>query len=811
MDVQTQCKSQLRRQVARDAGWNGIDYLEVNRGNKRILLVHCLQYLSAGSALARDNVRIEPGAGGAPVRVVKVTPYPYPDPDPEADPPRLSNVLLVETDSSGDFSTYRLSLTKSSTDFDPPKGFDRLLSQIEFSFKVDCPSDFDLKPSPVQLSKPVVEPPIDYLAKDYASFRQLMLDRLAVITPDWKERNPADTGIALVEALAYAADHLSYYQDSVATEAYLGTARKRVSARRHARLLDYSLHDGCNARAWVRVEVSANEITLKKDSQLLTRLEGFETRIQPKSDAYDQALAQAPQVFETLHDVRLLKEHNEFEFYTWGEQECTLSQGATCATLKGSFPNLEPGNVLIFKEVRGPASGRKEDADPNHRHVVRLSKVTVTKDPLGGQFHNPPDAGVEDVTEIEWMAGDGLPFDLYVSPVETSEGEEPATVALGNVVLADHGRTIAGDEELEPDSLPYRGHYRPTLLRRHVTQRVPYDDEQARSQAVATALVQDPRATLPAVQLQSNGENWSARRDLLASDRFALDFVVEMESDGRATLRFGDNVLGREPVAGSSFKVAYRVGNGSAGNVGAGAIAHAVSEDEGIGKVSNPLPARGGRDPETIEQIRLYAPQAFYTQKRAVTEEDYAEIAQRHPDVQRAVANLRWTGSWYTVFVTVDRKGGRPVDAAFERELREFLASYRLAGHDLEVDSPILVPLDIALTVQVETGYLRSQVKTAILETFGNADLPDGRRGFFHPDNFTFGEPVYLSKVIAAAMQVPGVEWVNAERFQRWRQPSRGEIDEGLIKFSSLEIALLDNDPSAPQNGKVEFFMTGGL
>ena len=80
-----------------------------------------------------------------------------------------------------------------------------------------------------------------------------MLDRLALLVPDWRERNAADVGIALVELLAYVGDHLSYQQDAVATEAYLGTARRRVSSRRHARLVDYLMHDGCNARAWVHV------------------------------------------------------------------------------------------------------------------------------------------------------------------------------------------------------------------------------------------------------------------------------------------------------------------------------------------------------------------------------------------------------------------------------------------------------------------------------------------------------------------------------------------------------------------------------
>src|SRR4030095_14228357 len=70
-----------------------------------------------------------------------------------------------------------------------------------------------------------------------------------------------DIGIALVEILAYAGDYLSYYQDAVGTEAYLDTARKRISVRRHARLVDYKLHEGCNARTWICLEVGS-ELTL---------------------------------------------------------------------------------------------------------------------------------------------------------------------------------------------------------------------------------------------------------------------------------------------------------------------------------------------------------------------------------------------------------------------------------------------------------------------------------------------------------------------------------------------------------------------
>ena len=184
------------------------------------------------------------------------------------------------------------------------------------------------------------EPEINYLAKDYASLRRLLLDRLAVLMPDWTERHPADLGVTLIELLAYVGDYLSYQQDAIATEAYLGTARRRVSVRRHARLVDYVMHDGCNARAWVQVQVDGDNVSLPQGTPLLTRIAGQPDAIVPESSAHDAALASRPEVFETMHAVTLFAAHNALPFYTWGARECCLPTGATRATLGGHFPDL---------------------------------------------------------------------------------------------------------------------------------------------------------------------------------------------------------------------------------------------------------------------------------------------------------------------------------------------------------------------------------------------------------------------------------------------------------------------------------------
>ncbi len=345
-----------------------------------------------------------------------------------------------------------------------------------------------------------------------------------------------------------------------------------------------------------------------------------------------------------------------------------------------------------------------------------------------------------------------------------------------------------------------------------------YVDEVARTQPAAAALRLELRQVLPCLRLHSPGVRWRPQRDLLNSGRFAAEFVVEMQEDGRATLRFGDDALGRRPSAGTTFQATYRIGNGPAGNIGAEALDRLVVPQAGITGIRNPLPATGGTAPEPTEQVRLYAPQAFRTQERAVTEADYAAAAERHPEVQRAAATRRWTGSWYTLYVTVDRRGGRPVTADFEEELRRWLERFRLAGYDLEIDGPRYVALDLALTVCAAPGYFRSSVKKALLDAFSRNRLPDGRRGFFHPDNFTFGQAVYLSQIISTAMQVPGVQWVDAEegpgkpnRFRRLGQDAHGETAEGRMTLGRLEIARLDNDPSAPENGKLDFIMGGGL
>ncbi len=801
MIAQYRCGSERRRQAVRDADpptVNGIDFLEVAPDHTVLTVTFLHDLPGSGSPdavppapsakLTVKNVAVEGGVRIRDIEVQSVT--------------TAGNALTVTVDRQGDFSTYRLRLRRDRDDDRPPAKFDPQLSEVSFSFRADCPSDFDC-PGPQCPHRVFLEPEIDYLAKDYESFRRLMLDRLAAIMPQWQERNPADLGIALVELLAHSGDLLSYAQDSAATEAYLGTARRRPSVRRHARLLDYHVHEGCSARAWICFEVeaggTADGLLLDPGTTLLTGGSVGGAVIAP--DDLTRALDERPEVFQTLHPVTLRAARNGLEFHTWSDEECCLPAGATRATLRRPAGlTLAPGEVLVLDEVRSPTTGVPADADPDHRHPVRLTSAVADTDPLDGT----------PIVEVAWSPEDALPFPLCVSAlVPDPSGTKvmaDVSVARANVVLADHGRTVAA-EPLDPSTVPEGIPYRPRLRQRPLSFRGPLDVATPASAATRW----DPADASPAVKLSGEGATWTPRYDLLGSDRFETEFVVEMENDRTASLRFGDDERGRRPQPGAQFSATYLVGGGRAGNVGAGAISRMVHDPVQIDRVWNPLPAVGGVDPEPLERVRHLAPQAFRTQERAVTEADYTEVAGRHPGIQRATARMRWTGSWYTAFVTADRTGGLDVDAPFEAELTRFLDRYRMAGVDMEVEGPVTVPMDLALEVCVKPGFMRSDVAQELLEVLGSRVGPGGRRAFFHPDNFTFGQPVYLSQIYGAAMDVSGVRSIVATRFQRWGKAPNQELELEVLAPGAMEIVRLDNDPNFPENGRLELSMEGGL
>jgi hypothetical protein len=848
------CRDEQQRRadiLAAQPQLNGIDYLEVDPADHRVIYVFFLRPLAplnpANPADPQDALGITGDleritvTGGVRIVGIRAT----------AAARQADGSLRLQVTAGGDYSTYTLSIQVP--------GLDPLLRRTEFSFMASCPVDFDCAPAPYCPPSAPEEPRLDYQARDYASFRRMLLDLVPRLNPGFLERNPSDLGIALVELLAYTGDHLAYFQDAVANEAYLERVRQRASARRHARLVDYRMHDGRNAWTWVHLAVNAPR-TLGLGTVLVTRVhaplrgqaappgavvQAFQ--VTPEAVATDPALREAA-VFETTHAQDFHPLNNAIRIHAWGNEECCLSPGAREAFLfsvngaTAERPVLRDGDFLLLEEVLGPATGVRADADPAHRVVVRIEgEPEQTEDPIyartlaaGELARRQAGDPALPLLRVRWRRDDALGFAFCLSK-RRAQGDliRNVTLARGNLVLADHGITMEETATLaapvqgdEPFRLPLREgpltmecQPEPERMERDsLTARVSTDRMQL------DCMASEARASVGVIVTFPTGpELWEPVPDLLDSPRFARHFVAEVGNDGRATLRFGDGEYGREPAGATAFRAVYRIGNGRVGNVGAESVAHvAVNGPAGwIDGVRNPLAATGGVDAESIEEVRRRAPQAFRAEQfRAVTEADYVAAARRLPDVAGAVAAFRWTGSWYTVFVAVDPadpadlvrrpRGLTRLSDRLERKVRAFLTRYRLAGYDLEIRPPRFVPLEIEVEICALRDHFRADVAKAVVDALSARILPNGARGFFHSDNFTFGQPVYLSRLYAAVERVEGVDSAVVRVFRRAGGIDAGELQKGVIPIGPWEIAQLDNDPSFMENGVLRAVARGG-
>src|SRR5262245_28594668 len=319
---------------------NGIDYVEYDRrplaSPQQVLVVTFLKPLpdpphsdpdGAYGLTLPANLGLVIIQGGT--RIVNIRPLAV---------SLVGSRLEIAVSEEGDFSTYVLalgwSLQPDGTFQQQIPALDVQFSIAPINFKAGCPTDFDCREMQICPPDALAEPVIDYLAKDYASFRQLLVDLIPQLNPGWIESNSSDLGMALLELLAFEGDNLSYFQDAVANEAYLDTARQRASAKKHARLVDYPMHDGRNAWAFVHFQVGSNGAISPRKIPLGTKILSRVTTplrsksvvpsvvipegdVPPETFDSDPALAQV-RVFETAFCLTVHQNNNTIFLHTWG-------------------------------------------------------------------------------------------------------------------------------------------------------------------------------------------------------------------------------------------------------------------------------------------------------------------------------------------------------------------------------------------------------------------------------------------------------------------------------------------------------------
>jgi hypothetical protein len=805
----------------------GIDYLFVHDDTQTVIDVHFIVPPTPAQQgqLTPDKLSIVATAGGAPAVAIIGVAFPTVD---------GAVVMQITTAAPGTFTRYTFTIAN------PPAGapvVDPYLGSVVFSFKAGCHSNLDCdEAQPPCPPMDQVDFPVDYQARDFWSLRTALLDFASQRYPRWADRLEADAAVMLVEVMSALGDEFAYYQDRVAREAYLETASQRRSLRRHARLVDYNIHDGMGASTWIDVTAKAKG-NLAAGTSINAVRDGT-----PVYHSIGRNLAEI--LAGKLYDVDVARNEAALDPYQWDVHDVCLPVGTTGLYLKGDVtPALLPFNDIPDDPKR--AAGRwmllrtdpVDPALPRRRHLVRVVDATVVHDPLANV----------DTTHIVWEPVQALPFQIDLTLLRVHGNLVPAVAGLRvdqSFVVGPGGEALPAADENPPWAVERTGANGSIGF----LFSLPRSDSDGLVRRADPAVPADPRSATPEVHLVEQvpdgaggfkaSEPWRWRtsflgitsslpldRDFILDDGFYRrvagyrtqfgEFVhVDYAANDGVTIRFGDNQFGRSPSRGTRFMASYLVGNGRKGNVPAGALtgfdqltsAQNVAVKAIVAAVENPLAVDNGIDPEDPEAVRQLAPEAFRgLLYRAVRPEDYAEAVERLDWVQRAGASFRWTGSWQSAFVAADPLGGVAAGADQTVELEAQLDRFRQAGREVIVRDPLYADLDLQIDFCVAPDSYPAEVSVRVMTA-----LTGSPAAFFSDDNFTFGTALDRARLEAVIQNVSGVLAVEDISFRR-----RGAFDwrpfAGFAyQVAANEVIRVENDPLHPDRGSIQLNPHGG-
>lgn len=764
--------------------------------------------------------RVNAGEGPAELKIVDIEARPN------------DTTLKLKTSGIGDYSTYTLHV--SFNKLSAASFFDPFFASIPFKFRPGC---FNLNCAPeFDKGKPLASQPIvDYLARDFDSIKHVLINAMRERVPHWQPTSEADLDMVVLDLLAGDTDELCDFQDRVMQEAYLGLARKRVSLARHARLMDYHIHQGNQAGTWLVAKVSSNDLEppLANTEALLPTGTGVWT-----GPAWDEPNAV---IFVTQADQCCFEALNQLGLYTWDSVVTALEAGATEAeiaipstigsptqTNAETLCNLlrrEDVRYLVLEEKINPETGRINGRDIGKRQLLRLLEgedaAEIGYDPFDNFYF----------VRVRWQESDRLKQRYcFVIRCPDQSSNEDVCAFHGNVVYATHGRphrVIFHPLGTEPGLSDGR-----SFLRHDETwwEASPWGTVAPLPHSPLAYLDSPPGGesapfTTAVVRVSGFEKPWIEHIDLIQSEGDDSHYMVETDELGCSRLRFGTGRNGMRLDSDTTVTCDYQVGQGSLGNVGADtltgfdrtALPHLIA-------LHNPFTAKNGREPEPRREIIRRAPEAYRRrQLRAVTLADYVQRAEQLPDVSHAHARYAWTGSWRTVRISIDPRGTTTLDDVTRCRVERHLDVVRLIGEDLEIRPARYVPLDIKLRLCAHPDYWPEDLDIELQREFSDGFTADGRMGFFNPDVWTFGQPLHASQIVGRAMSIRGVERVLLLSMRRWaagtgystsaitlKPEELPDAPVDRINVEAFEIIQVTNDPNHMEFGRILFEIDGG-
>ena len=352
--------------------------------------------------------------------------------------------------------------------------------------------------------------------------------------------------------------------------------------------------------------------------------------------------------------------------------------------------------------------------------------------------------------------------------------DRSSTTICANVVPATHGQTIEnevlGSVDIQRDTRRFMLKQKPLTY---------------------TSPVQAEEHLPDTLQVQVNGVPWHQAPNLYGLSTNQRAYVVQNDSQDNTWLNFGNGNYGAHLPSGQEHITAtYRIGSGQVGNVPPNSLTTIRKRPPGIQRVTNPIPASGGADPESNDMARINAPlHVQQTMQRIVSFNDYEHFARAYAGIGKVQVQSLWNGRRHLIYMTIAGEDGQEIDktSIFYQNLQRDVRSAVLSPtQPVEIDPCETLYFQLETTLVLQSGYDANNVTANVMQKLTQT---------FGFETRQLAQPLSASEVIVTMQDVNGVAGVKLKSlYIKGQQAALNSILEA--KAGRLEAGSVASRPT---------------
>ena len=570
----------------------------------------------------------------------------------------------------------------------------------------------------------------DYLKRDFSTIRLDIENILKVYFPkQWQDFNVTSAGMALVDLLAYVSDLLSYYTDKRFNELFLDGVSETSSAYRIAKTLGYKVPGVRGSSTLVNVSIRVPALSTGPDEQYLpifrpgVRFEG------------------AGEFFETANQIDFSNDFSE--------------TGVTNRSINPIFDSSQ--NILGYTITK--------------REFVVAGVTTTFRKSLSDRDAETPflevilnDTDVLEILDVVVVPGSNVANEPTYTEYKNFENRyhEVEHLSQSEVFTEDTGQSS--------ESFAF-GKW--TTVNKRFTKEFMSDGSCKLTFGGGTPNVDAYAEYLNSLALSDSGE-------------ISYERILNNTS------------LGEKLPSDSTLFVKYRVGGGESSNVGTNVLnsisninaliqgTDATKNDETLSSArgTNIIPALGGMDLPTVQEIRFAASSNFASQERCVTIADYIARAKQMPGKFGAAFRVggRINDNKAQLYILSKDGNGKLTEQSsnlLKNNIVNYLSKYRMINDFVEINNAKVVNVSFEVDLLTDKSFNSNEIKVSALQQL---------KDYFDVNKWDLGQHIYISQMTDILREVPGV--INVSGIRAYNLDG-GQYSSTLISQANGNTELL--------------------